>query len=193
MLAWAKNPGAEVADNLGMRLRLSVPITFLPLAALAIGACGGPASPSGTTPRGSLTLTGAINEHVVQRTPDAQAWCRASMFTPLLPALSPLMTTLEGVVHFGSGSGAVSLHFVGGPGLWTLPLAGQTSYPGPPGSVVVTVNGRQWSGGQSSPASSGSLILSGGSGRSIGGSMTATLAPSSTDAAGLEVVGTWIC
>jgi hypothetical protein len=145
------------------------------------------------SPRGSLTLTGAVGEHVAQRTPDAQSWCHASMFTPPPPALSPLMTTLEGVVHFGSASGAVSLHFVGGPGLWELPLPGETTYPGPPGSVVVTVNGRQWSGGQSSPASSGSLILSDGSARSIRGSLNATLAPSSTDAAGLKVVGTWTC
>lgn len=177
-----------------MRMSVSLPIRLLPLAALAIAACGGPASPSGTTPpRGSLTLTGAVSEHVAQRTPDAQSWCHASMFTPPPPALSPLMTTLEGVVHFGSGSGAVSLHFVGGPGLWELPLPGETTYPGPPGSVVVTVNGRQWSGGQSSPASSGSLILSDGSARSIRGSLNATLAPSSTDAAGLKVVGTWTC
>jgi hypothetical protein len=193
MLARAKNLGYEVADNLGMRMRLWLPITLVSLAALALGACGGPAPSSGTTPRGSLTLTGAVNEHVAQRTPDPKAWCHASMFTPPPPALSPLMMTLEGVVYFGSGSGAVAPHFVGGPGLWTLPLPGETSYPGPPGLVVVTVDGRQWFGGQSSPASSGSLILSGGSGRSIGGSMKATLAPSAPDAANLEVVGTWIC
>ena len=183
----------ERSDNLGMRMSVSPPMTVLSLAALAITACGGPASSSGSSPRGSLTLTGPVNEHVAQRTPDAQAWCQASTFTPAPPALSPLMTTLEGVVHFGSGSGAVSLHFVGGPGHWTLPLPGETSYPGAPGSVVVTVNSGDWSGGQGSPASTGFLILSGGSGRSIRGSLHATFAPSSTEPAGLKVVGTWTC
>ena len=183
----------ERSDNPGMRVSVSAPMTLFSLAALAITACGGPASSSGSTPRGSLTLTGPVNEHVAQRTPDAQAWCHTSTFTPPPPALSPLMTTLEGVVHFGSGSGAIALQFVGGPGQWTLPLPGGTSNTGPPGSVVVTVNGREWSGGQGSPASNGSLTLSGGSGRSIRGSLNATLAPSSTDPAGLKVVGTWIC
>ena len=183
----------ERSDNLGMRVSLLPRMGLLSLAALAITACGGPASSSGSTPRGSLTLTGPVNEHVAQRTADAQAWCQTSTFTPPPPALSPLMTTLEGVVHFGSGSGAISLHFVGGPGQWTLPLPGETSSPGPPGSVVVTINSVEWSGGQGSPASTGSLILSGGSGRSIRGSLNATLAPNSTDPAGLKVVGTWIC
>src|SRR6202035_4115302 len=87
---------------LGMRMSVSPPMTVLSLAALAITACGGPASSSGSSPRGSLPLTGPVNEHVAQRTPDVQAWCQASTFTPAPPALSPLMTTLEGVVHFGS-------------------------------------------------------------------------------------------
>ncbi len=185
-------PGGR-SDSRGMRMSVLPRMMLLSLAALAITACGGPASSSGSALRGSLTLTGSVNEHVAQRTPDAQAWCQASTFTPPPPALSPLMTTLEGVINFGSGSGAVSLHFVGGPGPWTLPLPGETSYPGPPGSVVVTVNGDEWSGGQSNPGSTGSLTLSGGSGRSIRGSLNATLAPSSTGPAGLKVVGTWSC
>jgi hypothetical protein len=166
---------------------------LLPLVALAVTACGGPATTSGSTLRGSLTLSGAVREHVTQVSPDAHEQCEDSTSTAPPPARSPVMTTLEGVVHFGSGSGAVALKFVGGPGRWTLPLPGETNVPGPPGSVLVTVNGRNWSGGQSSPASSGSIVLSRGSGQSITGSLNATLAPIPAGAADLRVVGSWTC
>lgn len=152
------------------------------------GAQGGSVAPSGT-----LALSGAITATVTARTQHTGSGCRVISSTPAPPATTPVGTTLTGEVDFGSSSLAVVLTFLGAPTTWTLPLPGESSVPGPPGSVGISANGAEWWAGQSSPTSSGTLTLSLTSGGTIHASVDASLAPLRGSSTPLHIAGSWSC
>jgi hypothetical protein len=66
--------------------------------------------------------------------------------------------------------------------------------PGPPGTVEIVANGAdEWSAGQSTPTSSGTLTLSETSGGAVRGSVDASLTPLRGSSAQLHVSGGWSC
>ena len=97
--------------------------------AASLGALGG-----SFAPQGSLTLSGAMTATVTAGAQDTKASCRVVKTPPLPPATAPIDVSLTGEVDFGSGSTRVVLTFLGAPTTLTLPLPGELTVPGPPGT-----------------------------------------------------------
>jgi hypothetical protein len=144
--------------------------------------------------RGSLMLSGAITSIVTAGNQDTGAGCAATTITTGLPPTTPPEVALTGTVDFSSGTTSVALRFMGAPATFNLPLPGELQVPGPPGFVEVIANGSgEWSAGQSSPTSSGTLTLSKTTSGAIHGSVDAILAPLRATTTPLHIVGTWTC
>lgn len=162
----------------------------------------GCAPATATSPRvaatGSLVFTGAITATVAENT-QTRADCQMTTSTPLPPATDPVVVTLTGRVSFGSGSGAVSLTFAGGPGTWNLPLPGEIK-PVSPGVIgtpalvrITSAGGAVWTAGQDSPASSRTVTLSKSGTGAVHGAIDAVLAPVGESSATLHATGAWSC
>jgi hypothetical protein len=173
-------------------------IAVLALFVSATG-CGASSTPTTGTPAGSaaptgaLTLSGAMTATMTAGSQHTGWGCRVINLPPVPPATTPVDTSLTGEVDFDSSSGAIVLAFSGAATTLTLPLPGELTVPGPPGSVAVSANGADWSAGQSSPTSSGTLTLSLTRGGTIHGSVDANLAPLRGSSAQLHVAGSWNC
>jgi hypothetical protein len=162
---------------------------------------GNPAPPASTAgvrggsvaPNGTLTLSGAITATVTARAQHTGSGCRVISSTPLPPATTPVDTSLTGDVDFAYGSAVVVLTFSGAATTLNFPLPGNLKVQGPPGTVGISVNGTDWSAGQSSPTSSGTLTLSLGTGGRIFGAVDASLAPLRGSLTPLHVAGSWSC
>ena len=152
------------------------------------GAQGGSVAPNGT-----LALSGAITATATARTQHTGSGCRVISSTPAPPATAPVGKSLTGEVDFDDGSAVVVLTFSGAATTLTLPLPGELKVPGPPGTVGISVSGADWSAGQSSPTSSGTLTLSLASGGTIHGSVDASLTPLRGSSTPLHIVGSWFC
>ena len=164
---------------------------------LAATSCG-QGSGSSVAPGGSLTLSGSMSGRVTAGTQDSNTGCFITdISTTGLASPSPPEVALTGVVDFSADSSSVALRFTGAPGTFALPLSGELAAPGPPGFVEITGYGSsEWTAGQSSPTSSGTLTLSTtstGTTGTIHGSVDAWLAPLGATTARLHVVGTWSC
>ena len=161
--------------------------------------CGAAPAPSSGTragsvaPNGTLALSGAMTATVTAGTQHTGYGCRVINSPPVPPATTPVETSLTGEVDFHSSSTVVVLTFSGAATTWTLPLPGEWTVPGPPGTVAVSANGAGWSAGQSSPTSSGTLTLSLTRSGAIHGSVDANLAPLRGSPAQLHVAGSWNC
>jgi hypothetical protein len=152
------------------------------------GALGGSVAPNGT-----LALSGAITATVTARTQHTGSGCRVISSTPAPPATTPVDKSLTGEVDFDHGTAVVVLTFSGAATTMTLPLPGELKVPGPPGTVGISANGAEWSAGQSSPTSSGTLTLRVSDGGTIHGSVDATLAPLRGSSTPLHIAGSWNC
>jgi hypothetical protein len=152
------------------------------------GAQGGSVVPNGT-----LVLSGAITATVTAGTQQTGLGCRVIDSTPAPPATTPIDKSLTGEVDFDHGAALVVLTFSGAATTSTLPLPGELKGPGPPGTVGISANGREWSAGQSSPTSSGTLTLSVSEGGTIHGSVDASLAPLRGSSTPLHIAGNWNC
>jgi hypothetical protein len=177
-------------------IRAARPVVGVALVLVATS-CGA-GSASGVAPGGSLTLSGSMTGRVTAGVQNSDAACFITdISTTGLAPPPPTEVTLTGTVDLSADSSSVALRFTGAPGTFTLPLSGELTAPGPPGFVEITGYGSsEWAGGQSSPASSGTLTLSTtptGTTGTIHGSVDAWLAPLRATTAPLHVVGTWSC